>query len=183
MILRLVLILLLTLLTSCSFISHQYGHTPKIVDSAQLDTYHQVLQQLGAPDSVATKDGRMAFIYQQINIDEPQLAFSLWPSSGVQLNYGNANAQTHYVFFVFDSDGNTTAHAEKTWHHDMGDGLSVGLFFQVEETVDQARLQRTRSALQWGRTLLDNSVITQQALTAVGATDTIGADKIELIGQ
>ena len=167
----------LVLLTSCSMVKRQYGHV-ETVAAFTPKNYHEVLTQMGAPDSIAVLNDAFIFAYHSVTIDEPQLGLAIPSFDFFKFTLGSATAVHNYHFYAFSLQGDTLNLKQNNWQNALGDSSSIGLIFVVEETVDLASFETKRAANVWGeRLLLDINLI------EFPFQEIVLAKRLDLIGQ
>jgi hypothetical protein len=174
---RLLSLLGLLALPSCSIIKRQYGHIPT-VEAFAPSNYHQVLAELGAPDSIAVLNDAFIFAYHSVDIDEPQLGLAIPYYDLFKFTLGTATAHHNYHFYAFTLQGDIINLQHNHWQNALGDSSSIGLFFVVEETVDLASFEVPRSANFWGQSLL-----LDKNLSELDFREIVLAKRLDLIGQ
>jgi len=174
---RVLSFLSLLLLTSCSVVKRQYGHVEKIAPFSP-ENYHDVLTQMGAPDSIAILNDAFIFAYHSVAINEPQLGLAIPSFDFFKFTLGSATATHHYHFYAFSLQGNVINLQKNHWKNALGESSAIGLVFVVEETVDLENFEVRRAANVWGeRLLLDINLI------EVSFEDIVLAKRLDLIGQ
>jgi hypothetical protein len=168
---------LLTLLTSCSLVKRQYGNVVSVESFSPKD-YHEVLQKIGAPDSVAVLNDAFIFAYHSVSIDEPQLGLSIPTFDFFKFTLGSATAIHNYHFYAFTLYGDIINLQQTHWQNSLGDSSSFGLIFVVEETIDLESFEVPRAANLWGQSLL-----LETNLIEFSFEDIILAKRLDLIGQ
>jgi len=177
---KLLFIILLVLLPSCSIVKRQYGHnpSPKHQQEYPLTNYHQVLDQMGAPDSIAILNDAFIFTYHSVVINEPQFGINIPFFDLIKFNLGNATAKHSYYFYAFNLSGNCINLSRYKWKNELGNGSSIGLIFIVEETVDLTNFKAEHEANLWGKSLLIDKGLAEFSLEEI-----ILGNRIGLIGQ
>ena len=167
----------LLMLTSCSVIKRQYGHVAAVPAFSPKD-YHQVLDKMGAPDSIAVLNDAFIFAYHSVAIDEPQFGLAIPSFDIFKFTLGSATAVHHYHFYAFSLQGNVINLQTNHWQSALGDSSSIGLIFVVEETVDLASFEVRRAANLWGERLLFDTNLIEFSFEEI-----ILAKRLDLIGQ
>ena len=176
-VLKIASLLCLLMLTSCSVVKRQYGHV-ETVKSFSPKHYHEVLTQMGAPDSIAVLNDAFIFAYHSVDIDEPQLGLAIPYYDLFKFTLGTATAHHNYHFYAFTLQGDIINLQHNHWQNALGDSSSIGLFFVVEETVDLASFEVPRSANFWGQSLL-----LDKNLSELDFREIVLAKRLDLIGQ
>ncbi|WP_157443206.1 hypothetical protein [Colwellia piezophila] len=175
--LRIISLFFLVLLTSCSMVKRQYGYVAT-VPAFSPKNYHDVLTQMGAPDSIAVLNDAFIFAYHSVTIDEPQLGLAIPSFDFFKFTLGSATATHNYHFYAFSLQGDTINLQQNHWQNTLGDSSSIGLIFVVEETVDLASFETKRAANVWGeRLLLDINLI------EISFEEIVLGKRLDLIGQ
>lgn len=175
--LKIASLLCLLMLTSCSVVKRQYGHV-ETVKSFSPKHYHEVLTQMGAPDSIAVLNDAFIFAYHSVAINEPQFGLAIPSFDFFKFTLGSATATHHYHFYAFSLQGDVINLQTNHWQNALGESSSIGLIFVVEETVDLASFEVKRAANLWGeRLLFDINLI------EVSFEDIVLAKRLDLIGQ
>jgi len=177
---KLLIIVLLVLLPSCSIVKRQYGYDfpPDKSNKFSPINYHQVFELMGAPDSIAILNDAYIFTYHRVAINEPQFGFNIPYFDLIKLNLGKATAQHSYYFFAFRLSGDSINLSQYKWKNKLGRGSSIGLIFVVEETVDLTNFKASHEADLWGRNLLIDKGLAEFSLEEI-----ILGNRIDLIGQ
>jgi len=176
---KLLLIILLITIPSCSVVKRQYGNiSPEHHQEYSLTNYHQVLNHMGAPDSIAILNDAFIFTYHSVIINEPQFGLTLPYYDLFKFNLGSATAKNNYYFYAFDLLGNCINLSKYKWQNDLGNGSSIGLIFVVEETVDLTNFKAAQKANSWGKNLLIDKGLAELSLEEI-----ILGNRIDLIGQ
>ncbi len=174
---KIISLLCLLMLSSCSVVKRQYGHVETVKPFSPTD-YHQVLTQMGAPDSIAVLNDAFIFAYHSVAIDEPQLGLAIPSFDFFKFTLGSATATHHYHFYAFNLKGNIVNLQKNHWQNSLGESTSFGLIFVVEETVDLASFDVRRAANQWGERLLFDINLIEFSFEEI-----ILAKRLDLIGQ
>lgn len=177
---KLLTIILLLSLSACTMVKRQYGHdlSSKNHDASSLKSYHNVLDNMGAPDSVAVLNDSYIFAYHNVVIDEPQFGLNIPYYDLFKINLGVATAKHNYHFFAFDYEGNTINLSQFGWSNNLGSGSSLGFVFVVEETVDLSKFTIEKEASLWGKNLL-----LDKELAEFDLTDIVLGKRLDLHGQ
>ncbi len=139
---------------------------------------HDVLQKMGAPDSIAVLNDAFIFAYHSVSINEPQLGLAIPSFDFFKLTLGSATANHNYHFYAFTLDGNIVNLQNSHWQNTLGESSSFGLIFIVEETVDLASFEVPRASNLWGQSLL-----LDKALVELSFEEIILAKRLDLVGQ
>jgi len=158
-------------------VKRQYGYVEAIESFLPRD-YHEVLQQIGAPDSVAVLNDAFIFAYHSVSIDEPQLGLAIPAFDLFKFTLGSATATHNYHFYAFTLHGDIINLQKTHWQNSLGESSSFGLIFVVEETVDLESFEVPRATNLWGQSLL-----LETNLIEFSFEDIILAKRLDLIGQ
>jgi hypothetical protein len=169
--------LCLLVLTSCSIVKRQYGHVEP-VKAFSPKNYHEVLTQMGAPDSVAILNDAFVFAYHSVLIDEPQLGLTIPNFDLFKFTLGSATATHYYHFYSFSLQGKVINLQKNHWQQALGESSAIELIFMVEETVDLANFEVPRATNLWGQRLLIN-----KSLNEITFEEIVLAKRLDLIGQ
>jgi len=170
-------LLCLVTLPSCSIVKRQYGYVEPVTAFTPQNS-HDVLQKMGAPDSIAVLNDAFIFAYHSISIDEPQLGLAIPSFDFFKFTLGAATASHNYHFYAFTLEGKIINLQENRWQNALGDSSAIGLIFVVEETVDLASFEVPRATNLWGQSLL-----LDKTLVEISFEDIILAKRLDLIGQ
>lgn len=174
---RVMSLLCLLMLTSCSVVKRQYGHVETVKPFSPRD-YHEVLTQMGAPDSIAVLNDAFIFAYHSVAINEPQVGLTIPSFDFFKFTLGSATAVHNYHFYAFSLAGNIINLQKNNWQNSLGESSTIGLIFVVEETVDLASFEARRATNLWGeRLLLDINLV------EVSFEEIVLAKRLDLIGQ
>ncbi len=167
----------LVTLPACSIVKRQYGYVEPVASFTPTNS-HDVLQKMGAPDSIAVLNDAFIFAYHSISIDEPQLGLAIPSFDFFKFTLGSATASHNYHFFAFTLEGKVINLQDNRWQNALGDSSAIGLIFVVEETVDLASFEVPRATNLWGQSLL-----LDKSLLEISFEDIILAKRLDLIGQ
>jgi len=173
------LLTLTLLMSACSVVERQYGYIESQPKKYSPTNYHEVLTNMGAPDSIATLDDHFVFVYHSIFIIEPQIGFTIPNSELFKFSMGKATAKHTYHFYAFNLNGNIINDRQFFWHNNLGDGSALGFVFSVDETVDLTVFRDAREANLWGKQLLlKKAIIAEHNLDEV-----ILGKRLDVVGQ
>ena len=180
MLIRLLVLIAIIQLSACSIVTRQYGEviTSKANPSSLIENYHQVLQNMGAPDTVAVLNDAFIFAYHSVSITEPQFGITIPYYDLFKLNLGSATAKHNYYFYAFDLQGQSINLSQYHWQNELGDGSTIGLIFVVEETVDLSHFKAPKEASLWGKQLLINKELAEFSFEEI-----ITGNRLDLFGQ
>ncbi len=170
-------LLCLIVLPACSIVKRQYGYVEPATTFSPMNS-HDVLQQMGAPDSIAVLNDAFIFAYHSVSINEPQLGLVIPTFDFFKLTRGSAIASHNYHFYAFSLDGDIINLQNSHWQNTLGESSSFGLIFIVEETVDLASFEIPRASNLWGQSLL-----LDKSLVEVSFEEIILAKRLDLVGQ
>jgi len=170
-------ILAINVLCSCTIVQYEFGEAPK-VESVRLNTYHDVLELYGAPDSLATVGDNLIFTYHSVKIVEPQLGLFIPSLDIFKYSWGKATATHTYLFYAFSEDGTLLNEGKSIWQNDLGNGSAFGVVFVVDETVDMSVYEETREVHLWGKQLLIPLNNAEESTHQV-----ISGERIDIVGQ
>ena len=165
------------LLSGCSFIDSQYGYVPDVPPLSP-QSYHEVLAHLGAPDTIAVVDNKIALVYHSIKINEPQLGLAVWGADWLKFSMGDAVATHDFRYYSFGAEGEPAGSVEKKWSNPLGEGSALGIIFTAAETIDQSRFRDAREALLWGNKLLQNPELAENSMNEI-----IEGKRLDIVGQ
>jgi hypothetical protein len=168
---------ILLVLPSCTIIKRQYGYVEP--SSAYIPKSNcDVLQKMGAPDSVAVLNDAYIFAYYSITINEPQLGLAIPSFDFLKFTLGSATANHSYHFYAFTLEGKIINLQNSHWQNALGDSSSFGLIFVIEETIDLANFEVPRATNLWGQ-----AILLDKPLLDISFEDIILAKRLDLIGQ
>ena len=163
-------------LSGCSIVKHQYGHVNGEVSN--LKNYHDVLSQVGAPDSIGYTENGFVFLYQSVQIIEPQLGISLPGIDWLKFSYGRAEAYYKVHWYSFSNDDKLLAVGKKEWTNELGGGSAIGIIIVVTESVDISRFKEVSAQLLWGKNLL-----LPQLMDEYSNQEIISGKRVDNMGQ
>lgn len=180
MVMKFIVLIVILQLSACSIVKRQYGDVIANEQSTSVSPkdYHQLLLDMGAPDTVAVLNDAFIFAYHSVTIREPQFGITIPYYDLFKLNLGSATARHNYHFYAFDLMGNSINLSQFNWHNELGDGSAIGLIFIVEETVDLSHFKAPKEANLWGKQLLIDKELAEFSFAEI-----IAGNRLDLFGQ
>jgi len=150
------------LLSGCSVIRQDVGQ-PLVVNQealAKASDYHQVLRMLGPPHKLSRTEHGMAFLYEEVDLEERQIGISLATDDIALFKavLARENADRKALLVTFDTDGRIQAYGYRAWSDIAAQGGALQFAFVVANVADEGDLNDSPAGHSWGFGLLEGDL-------------------------
>jgi hypothetical protein len=165
---RLPLALVAALCCGCSFLDSTLGTDVDLAAIATLEPgatrRAEVLAAIGPPTDMQPHARGVAFLYEQVLIEERQFGINLEGLGNLvgikqgallKLSIGRTSTHRDAALLLFDEAGVLVAIGSREWDETLGKGGTVQFFVAVTPAVDYGQLREPPRQLIWGFELIE----------------------------